>query len=186
MSGPPQIRRADKQMPEKQARAMLESGYCGRLATVGPDGYPYCLPLLYVVLDGAVWVHNARARGHLRANVDHEAKACFEVDEPGEVFPYGRFDCDTSIAYRSVIVFGQVRLVEAEADKQRFFEALMAKYAKPGWERPAGFFPRLGEITVYALSIERLSGKETPLPAASEQWPALDRTKSPQAVPPPS
>jgi nitroimidazol reductase NimA-like FMN-containing flavoprotein (pyridoxamine 5'-phosphate oxidase superfamily) len=61
MSGPPAIRRADKLMPDERARELLERGYCGRLATVGADGYPYCVPLLYVVLDGAIWVHNARA-----------------------------------------------------------------------------------------------------------------------------
>jgi hypothetical protein len=26
-----------------------------------------------------------------------------------------------------------------------------------------------------------MTGKETPLPAVAEQWPALDRTKSPHA-----
>ncbi len=184
MSGPPAIRRADKLMPDERARELLERGYCGRLATVGADGYPYCVPLLYVVLDGAIWVHNARGQGHLRANVEHEARACFEVDEPGEVFPYGRFECDSSIAYRSCIAFGRIRVVEEEAAQQRFFEALMAKYARPDWQRPAGFFPRLNQITVYVLEVERLTGKETPLPAKADQWPARDQTKTPNAVPP--
>jgi nitroimidazol reductase NimA-like FMN-containing flavoprotein (pyridoxamine 5'-phosphate oxidase superfamily) len=171
-------------MPEDAARKTLAGGYCGRLATIGADGYPYCVPLLYVVLDGEVWVHNARALGHLRANVAHENRACFEIDEAGTVFPYGRFECDSSIGYRSVIAFGRIRIVEELAAKQRFFEALMTKYAKPEWARPAGFFPRLGDITVYAMTIERLTGKESPQPEAAEQWPAVDRTKSPQARPP--
>ncbi len=183
MSAPP-VRRADKLMPEARARAMLESGYCGRLATIGPDGYPYCVPLLYVVIDGEIRVHNTAAAGHLRANVAHEARACFETDEAGEVFPYGRFECDTSVAYRSVVVFGRVRIVEALPAKQRFFEALMTKYGNQDWPRPAGFFPRLGDITLYAMTIERLTGKETALPAVAERWPALDRTKSPNARPP--
>jgi len=184
MSSSPQIRRADRLMPEERARQTLAGGYCGRLSTVGADGYPYCVPLLYLVMDGEIWVHNSRARGHLRANVEHEARACFEIDQAGEVFPYGRFECDSSLAYASVIAFGRVRVVEDEAAKQRFFEALMAKYAKPEWDRPKGFFPRLNEITVYAMTIERLSGKESPLPGPGERWPAVDRTKSPQARPP--
>lgn len=175
------VRRADKLTIEARTREVLSRGFCGRLATVGADGYPYCVPLLYVLLDGEICVHNARSRGHLRANVDHEARACFEVDEPGEVFPYGRFECDTSIAYRSVIAFGRIRVVDEHDVQQRFFSALMAKYAKPEWPRPKDFFPRLDQITVYAMSIERLTGKETPLPAAAEQWPAIDRTKTPNA-----
>src|SRR3989442_1714063 len=106
MSGSPQVRRADKLMTEERARETLERGFCGRLATVGEDGWPYCVPLLYVCMDGEVFVHNTRARGHLRANADHEPRVCFEIDEAGEVFAYGRFECDSTVEYRSELVLG--------------------------------------------------------------------------------
>jgi len=183
MSGSPLVRRADKLMTEERAREALERGFCGRLATVGEDGWPYCVPLLYVCMDGEVFVHNTRATGHLRANVDREPRVCFEIDEAGEVFAYGRFDCDSTVAYRSVIVFGRIRVVEDLATKRRFCDGLMAKYAKKDWERPKGFYPRIDQITVYAIAIERMSGKETPLPEAAERWPAVDHTKSPNARP---
>jgi nitroimidazol reductase NimA-like FMN-containing flavoprotein (pyridoxamine 5'-phosphate oxidase superfamily) len=181
MSGAPQVRRADKVMAEDRARETLERGFCGRLATVGEDGAPYCVPLLYVCMDGEVFVHNTRARGHLRENVDREPRVCFEVDEAGEVFAYGRFECDSTVAYRSVIIFGRIRVVEDLPTKRRFCDGLMAKYAKKDWERPKGFYPRIDQITVYAISVERMSGKETPLPGVSERWPAADHTKSPNA-----
>ncbi len=181
MSGAPQVRRTDKLMTPERALETLARGFCGRLATIGEDGYPYCVPLLYVWMEGEVYLHNTRARGHLRANVDHDPHVCFEVDEPGEVFAYGRFECDSSLAYRSVVLFGRIRVVDDRDTKQRFCEGLMAKYGKPDWRRPKGFFPRLDEITVYAITVERMSGKETPLPAVTEQWPAVDRTKSPHA-----
>ena len=114
-------------------------------------------------------------------NVDHSSLVCFEMDEPGDVFPYGRFECDTSVAFRSVIAFGKIRVIEDRNAKQRFFEALMAKYARESWERPKDFFPRIDQVTLYAIAVERMTGKETPLPVLSEQWPALDRTKSPNA-----
>jgi len=129
MSGAPQVRRADKLMVEASARETLERGFCGRLATVGKDGWPYCVPLLYVLIDGEIFVHNTRAKGHLRENVDHEPRVCFEVDEVGEVFPYGRFECDSSVAYASVVAFGRIRVVEDLTTRRRFFDALMAKYA---------------------------------------------------------
>jgi hypothetical protein len=37
---------------------------------------------------------------------------------------------------------------------------------------------------VYAIRIERMSGKEKSLPPLSEQWPAIDMTKTPNAFPP--
>ena len=184
MSTAPRVRRSDWVLAEAAARETLAQGFCGRLATVGADGYPYCVPLLYVWMDGEVWVHNTKARGHLRSNVEHEARVCFEIDEPGEVFAYGRFECDSSVAYRSVILFGRIRVIEVRAEKQRFCEGLMAKYAKPGWDRPKGFFPRLDDITVYAIAVERLTGKALPLPAMAQQWPATDMTKTPNAKPP--
>jgi nitroimidazol reductase NimA-like FMN-containing flavoprotein (pyridoxamine 5'-phosphate oxidase superfamily) len=183
MSGALQVRRADKLMAEARARETLEGGFCGRLATVGKDGWPYCVPLLYVLIDGEIFVHNTRAKGHLRENVDHEPRVCFEVDEVGEVFPYGRFECDSSVAYASVVAFGRIRVVEDLPTRRRFFDALMAKYAKKDWERPKGFYPRIDQITLYAIAVERLTGKETPLPEASQRWPAVDRTKSPNARP---
>ena len=178
-----QVRRADKLMADDRVRAMVATSYCGRLATVGADGWPYVVPLLYVWINDEIWVHNTRARGHLRENVDHEARVCFEIDEPGEVFPYGRFECDTSIEYRSVVAFGRIRIVDDEQGKRDFFDALMVKYANPDWDRPKAFYPRLDQVTVYAIKIESMSGKETPLPAVPERWPAVDRTKSPNAKP---
>lgn len=184
MSSPPGVRRVDKVMSEARVVETLAGGFCGRLATVGADGWPYVVPLLYVWMDAQVWVHNTGARGHLRGNVEHDPRACFEIDEAGDVFAYGRFECDSSIAYRSVVAFGTLRIVEAEADKARFCTALMAKYGDPSWQRPAQFYPRLADITVYALAIERMTGKETPLPGVSDRWPARDATKSPHAIPP--
>jgi nitroimidazol reductase NimA-like FMN-containing flavoprotein (pyridoxamine 5'-phosphate oxidase superfamily) len=181
MSTAPQMRRADKVMSQEQALETLERGYCGRMATIGEDGYPYCVPMLYVWLNGEVCLHNAKAKGHLRTSVDHESRVCFEVDEPGEVFPYGRFECDTSVAFRSVILFGRVRVVEEAEAKRQFFDAMMHKYAQGELGRPKGFYPRLDQITLYAIAVERMTGKEGPLPKASEQWPALDRTKTPNA-----
>jgi nitroimidazol reductase NimA-like FMN-containing flavoprotein (pyridoxamine 5'-phosphate oxidase superfamily) len=184
VSGPSPLRRTDKAMSEGRARETLRDGFAGRLATVGADGWPYVIPLLYVCMDGQIYVHNAEARGHLRRNVEHEPRVCFEVDEPGPVFAYGRFECDTSVAYRSVVAFGSIRIVQDGDEKTRFCLELMRKYGDPAWSRPPGFFPRLDEIAVYAIAIERLTGKETPLPAVSRRWPLMDQTRSPHAAPP--
>jgi uncharacterized protein len=177
----PQIRRADRAMSDERTLETLAQGYSGRLATVSEDGFPYCVPLLYLWLDGEVYFHTTSAGGHLRANIERERRVCFEVDEQEGVFDYGRFECDSGLAYRSVCLFGRIRIVDDRAIKQRFCEALMAKYRKPETKRPKGFFPRIEAITVYAIAVERMTGKEHPLPPLSEQWPAKDRTKTPNA-----
>jgi nitroimidazol reductase NimA-like FMN-containing flavoprotein (pyridoxamine 5'-phosphate oxidase superfamily) len=183
MSAPTTPRRADRAMTSERALLALERGYAGRLATVGDDGYPYCVPLLYVFADQKVYLHGTGARGHLRANVEREPRACFEVDEAGGVFDYGRFECDSGLAYQSVILFGRIGIEKDAAAKQTFCERLMAKYGTPNSGRPKNFFPRLDLITVYALTVERITGKEQVMPEISEQWPAQDRTKTPHARP---
>lgn len=185
MSAPPaSMRRADLAMTEERAKAVLGKGYAGRLATTGPDGWPYVVPLLYVCRNEMVYVHNSRATGHLRANIEANNRACFLVDEPGEVYGYGRFECDSALSYWSVMAFGTVRIVEAESEKASFCDDLMQKYGAELSGRPKHFYPRLDAISVYALRVERMTGKEIQLPAADARWPALDRTKSPDARPP--
>ena len=179
MSDAPRVRRADKVMADDRAREMIARGFCGRLGTVGADGWPYVVPLLYVWMAGEIWAHNPRERGHLRTNVEHADRVCFEIDEPGEVFPYGRYECDTSLEYRSVIVFGRIRIVDDREQKAAFFTALMDKYGDPRWARPPEVFPRLDQVTVYAITVDRMTGKEQTLPAVAARWPAVDRTKSP-------
>ena len=73
-------------LPEAEARSLLARAYSGRLATVGADGWPYVVPLLHVFSGDEIGLHNTAARGHLRTNVERDARACFEVDEPVKVF----------------------------------------------------------------------------------------------------
>ncbi len=184
MSSAPRVRRTDKLMSEEAARALLARGHCVRVATVSADGAPYCTPLLYVWMDGEIYMHNSAAPGHFRMNVDCEPRVCVVVDEPGEIFDYGRFECDVSIAHASVVVHGRIRIVDDRAVKQMFCDALMAKYHGRDVGRPRGFYPRLDDIAVYAVSPDRITGKETALPVAADRWQARDNTKTPNAVAP--
>jgi len=179
----PQLRRQDRVLGDADTRALIARAYCGRLATIGDDSWPYIVPLLHIYSGDEIGLHNTAARGHLRTNVGSNPRACFEVDEPVKVFDYGRFERDTGLAYRSAIAYGHIRVVDDRAAKIRFFDALLAKYGTGVPGRPKSFYPRLDEVTVYALRVERMTGKCCPLPPAAEQWPTLDRTKSPTVVP---
>jgi nitroimidazol reductase NimA-like FMN-containing flavoprotein (pyridoxamine 5'-phosphate oxidase superfamily) len=180
------IRRADKVMSTGEIEAFLAGAFCGRTATVGADGYPYVVPNLFVWLRGCVYLHTAKLTGHFLTNVRHADKVSFEVDEAGEVFPYGEVECDTSVSYRSVVMFGRIRIVEDEAGKIEFFSTFMAKYAPPGsWGREQGSFPRIGGTIVYMIAPESITGKLGPLPALAERWPNPRPARPAQAQPAP-
>jgi uncharacterized protein len=120
-----QLRRGDKVMIADEVDEFLHSAFCGRTATIGADGYPYIAPNLFVWHGGTVYLHTGRHPGHFAANVRHCERVSFEVDEPGEVFPYGNIECDTSVSYRSVVLFGRIRILEREEDATVFFTRFM-------------------------------------------------------------
>ena len=175
-----QLRRADKIMSAEEVDAFLEAAFCGRTATIGADGYPYVVPNLFVWHGGTVYLHTGRHPGHFAANVKHCERVSFEVDEPGEVFPYGNIECDTSVSYRSVVLFGRIRILDREDDAQTFFTRFMAKYAPAGsWGREIGSFPRIPATIVYAITPEVITGKHGVLPPLDQRWPARNNTLSP-------
>lgn len=174
------LRRHDKAMTMEETEAFLASAFCGRTATVGPDGYPYVVPNLFTWSGGKVYLHTARYEGHFLTNMRLNDKVCFEIDEPGEVYPYGDIECDTSVSYRSVIIFGRIAIVEDVAKVEEFFRAFMTKYApEDSWGRPKDSFPRTGGTIVYAITPESITGKQGKLPVASQRWPAKNNTASP-------
>jgi hypothetical protein len=177
------VRRKDKEMPEAAARDMLARAKLAHFATIGTGGDPYVVPNLFVFADGLIYLHTSAA-GHFCRNVEHSARICVEIAEMGEIFPYGEFECDTSASYASVVVSGSVAIVPEPEAKALFFDRFLTKYADATWDRPKGFYPRLDQVTVYRVTIERITGKIGPLPGAAQQWPSVNRTKSPGAVPP--
>jgi len=179
-----QLRRADKVMTAEEVDGFLARTFCGRTGTVGADGYPYVVPNLFIWLQSKVYLHTVLQEGHFIANVRHSDRVSFEVDEPGQVFPYGHVECDTSVSYRSVIIFGRIKILDDETEKTRFFEAFMSKYAPAdSWGREQGSFPRLGSTIVYAITPETVTGKQGTLPAVSDQWPNRNLTASPGWTP---
>jgi nitroimidazol reductase NimA-like FMN-containing flavoprotein (pyridoxamine 5'-phosphate oxidase superfamily) len=170
------LHRADKVMSAGEVAAFLGAVFCGRTASVGADGYPYVVPNLFVWMDDRVYLHTSLLEGHFLQNVRHADRVSFEVDEPGEVFPYGPVECDTSISYRSVIVFGRIRIIDDPREKTRFYSAFLRKYAPAdSWGRERGSFPRLDKTIVYAITPEAMTGKQSHLPGIDQRWRAAGR-----------
>jgi uncharacterized protein len=177
------IRRKDKEMSRAEIDRLLDAAAFAHFATVSENGDPYVVPNLFVYADGLIHLHTSLS-GHFLANIEARPRISFEVAEMGTVYPYGEFECDTTVSYTSVVGFGTIRIDSDPAGKARFFDRLMAKYTDPKLQRPKSFYPRLDQVTVYAITIERVTGKRGPLLAVSEQWPAKNMTKSPGAMAP--
>lgn len=117
-----ELRRMDRGIAELEARALLERGEYGVLATVSADGAPYVVPLSYCVIDDAIYFHSA-LEGHKLENIACERRVSFCVVGETELLPE-KF----STRYESVIVAGRAAEV-FEEEKERGLAGLVAKYS---------------------------------------------------------
>ena len=148
------MRRAGQELPREEALRLLSEGSSGVLALLGDGDYPYAVPLSYVYYQGKIYFHSART-GHKIDAVARHGKASFCVIAQDQWLPE-KF----TTVYRSVIVFGRVRVLTEPEEMRAALTALGEKYAPgvPGLEEEiAGSIHR---VAVIELTPERITGKE--------------------------
>ena len=122
-----QGRMKQHQLTSEEIKDVLEKADVGRIATHNDNGYPYIVPVHYIVLDGNVYVHGL-IKGQKISNIQNNSKVGFEVDEMGEIIPDYTDPCDTNTAFRSVIILGTAKMVEDRELKIKVLNAIVAKY----------------------------------------------------------
>lgn len=148
------MRRKASQLPESDARDILQNGIWGTLATADSGGQPYAVPMNYVLRGNTLYLHSA-VEGHKIDNLRENPLVSFSVVTTAEVLP-DRFD----MAYRSVVVFGTARFVGDTTEKQTALEALMEKYSPAFHDRAMEYISRnIGRTAVIAVDISDLSAK---------------------------
>lgn len=150
----PEMRRFKQQLSDQESLSILQRGTSGVLALAGEDGWPYAVPLSYVYQEGALWFHCATV-GHKLDAIAQNDKVSFCVIDQDEVIPE-----KLTSAYRSVIVFGRVRVVEDETEKRQAARWLGEKYDptdRSGMDREID--GALSRMAVLRLDVERMTGK---------------------------
>jgi uncharacterized protein len=114
---------------------ILAATNIGRMATNGPDGYPYVTPVNFVYLSGNIYFHSAR-EGEKLDNITRNPHVCFEVDIPLAYIDSG-FDPDHRVCqvhqfYYCVIIRGQARVLEDGPLKIESLNALVKKHEHQG------------------------------------------------------
>ena len=118
-----EMRRKKQQLSTKECVEILRKRTSGVLAVFGEDGYPYAVPISYVYEDGKIYFHSAKA-GHKIDAIQQNSKVSFCIIDQDQVVP----EKYTSY-FRSVIVFGKVRILEDDQEKYKSIEQLAVKYA---------------------------------------------------------
>lgn len=152
------MRRSKQVLGEEECRDILLSGEYGVLAVAGDDGYPYAVPVNYVLCGDTIYLHSAKA-GHKIDALARNPKASFCVVGKSDLAPE-RF----TTYFRSVIAFGRARFVTDEAERLDALTALVEKLA-PGESDEhkrdeISQCEHAASVAVIAIDIEHLSGKE--------------------------
>ena len=107
----------------------------GRIATIDVNGFPQIIPMNFVFLEDAVYMHS-HVRGEKIDNIKHNSKVGFEVDKNLEFLPsYFSDPEDASLAdtfYISVVIKGEGMIVEDKNEKVSALNGLMRKYQPEG------------------------------------------------------
>ncbi len=151
-----EMRRKKQAISMEESAEVLMRGTSGVLALLGDDGYPYAVPISYVYDGAHIYFHCAKA-GHKLDAIKRDSKASFCVIDKDEVIP----EKYTSY-YRSVIVFGTIRVIQDEQEKREAIEKLALKYVPEDTaaHRKSAIDQEWGPLCMLEMMIDHLTGKE--------------------------
>ena len=141
----------------------LNEEQTGRISSIDKNGYPQIIPMNFVFINDAVYIHS-HIRGEKLDNVRRNKKVGFEVDKSLEFLPsYFSDPTDASLAdtlYISVVIKGNASIVSDKEEKTNALNGLMKKYQpEGGYESIKPDMDVLKEVEVIKIIPESLRGK---------------------------
>lgn len=163
-----QMRRINQQLPEPVVSAILKQGAYGVLSVQGDDGYPYGVPLNYVIsgqingkTDGclSLYFHCAKS-GHKLDGLKRSEKVSFCIVNDDEVLPE-----EFTTAYASVIVFGRAVVVDQEEERLWALRLISERFS-PGYKEAGeeAIKKYQNAVEIVRLDVESVTGK------AGQEW----------------
>ena len=148
---------------QEKIKEFLDQEHVGRIASIDENGYPQIIPMNFVFLDNAIYMHS-HTKGEKLDNVSRNEKVGFEVDRELEFLPsYFEHPTDASVAdtlYISVVIKGKGELVKDGQEKILALNGLMKKYQPEGkYEPMASQMPVLDEVSVIKIIPDTIRGK---------------------------
>ncbi|KAG2479140.1 MAG: Pyridoxamine 5'-phosphate oxidase-like protein FMN-binding protein [Nitrosopumilales archaeon] len=124
---------------KEKIKEFLDLEHVGRIASIDENGFPQIIPMNFVFLNDAIYMHS-HTKGEKLDNIRRNEKVGFEVDRELEFLPsYFEDPKDASLAdtlYISVVVKGICSIVEDRNEKTLALNGLMKKYQPEGGYDP--------------------------------------------------
>lgn len=115
------------QLSKEEITDVLLKAQVGRIATQNENGYPYIIPVHFIIYEENIYIHGL-IKGQKISNLLRDNKVCFEVDEMGLIIPDDENVCDTNTAFSSVVILGTARMIDDTDVKKDILHAIVNKY----------------------------------------------------------
>ncbi len=148
---------------KEKIKEFLNQEHVGHIASVDKNGYPQIIPMNFVYLDDAIYMHS-HTKGEKLENIRQNQKVGFEVDRELEFLPsYFEDPKDASLAdtlYISVVIKGIGQIIDDRSEKTRALNGLIKKYQPEGGYEPIRpDMQVLDEVAIIKVTPETIRGK---------------------------
>ncbi len=123
-----QGRMKQHQLSKAEIDDVLNKGQVGSLATYNENGFPYVVPVHYIVYEEKIYIHGL-IQGQKISNLIRNDKVGFEVYEMISIIPDEVSPCDVNTEFRSVIILGIAKMIDDSAKKETVLKLIVEKFA---------------------------------------------------------
>lgn len=150
------MRRFKQELPYDECLHILQKNHSGTLALCDKESYPYALPLSYVYDENCIYFHNAK-EGHKIDILQKNPKVSFCIIDQDEIQPL-----EYTTYFKSVIVFGNIEILEDNESKIEPLKKLGSKYAPNNTKEALDkeIQDGINNLVILKLNIDKISGKQ--------------------------
>ena len=148
---------------KEKIKEFLNQEHTGHISSIDKNGYPQIIPMNFVYLDDAIYMHS-HTKGEKLENIRQNQKVGFEVDRELEFLPsYFEDPEDASLAdtlYISVVIKGIGKIIDDRSEKTLALNGLIKKYQPEGGYEPIKpDMEVLDEVAIIKVTPESIRGK---------------------------
>jgi len=148
---------------KEKIKEFLNKEHTGRISSIDQNGYPQIIPMNFVFLNDAIYLHS-HTKGEKLDNIRNNEKVGFEVDRELEFLPsYFEDPKDASLAdtlYISVVIKGRGIIVENREEKTLALNGLLKKYQPEGRYEPIKpDMEVVDEVAIIKVTPQSMRGK---------------------------
>lgn len=150
-------------------KQILSDSYLCHLAFSDEQGQPFAIPTIHALIGDDLYVHGSAASRTLRA-IGGGAKVCVTATLV-DGFVFARSVLNHSINYRSVMVFGEAKLIDEQASKEAALHAYFEEVFPGRWDEVrAPTDKEYARVAILRIPLEQASAKISAGPPEDEDY----------------